>query len=78
MTSKPFQVTNLTKNSSSITARYGHCSLVSGYKMYIYGGKGNDGSYLNDLWEYNWNLKSWSKIGNTIASYKKCSMAYFN
>ncbi|KAJ5071890.1 hypothetical protein M0811_09789 [Anaeramoeba ignava] len=61
-------------------ARWGHKKCVSNDRMYVFGGHGKN-SYLNDLWEYNFEANEWKQIkGNgdippnrsdhTIVSYK--------
>ena len=47
-------------------ARYQHCAvIVSGYKLYIYGGLNSNDTILNDLWLYDSIGISWSKLGSS-------------
>lgn len=47
--------------------RYGHCAAVIDYKIYIFGGKGENGLMLNDLWCLDVESWSWELMPSTSA-----------
>jgi N-acetylneuraminic acid mutarotase len=42
--------------------RIGHASCIVGDYLYIFGGKGLDDKYLNDIWRFSFQNKKWEEI----------------
>lgn len=61
--------------------RAGHCSVLIGDLLYLFGGKDEDNKKLNDLWQFNITMKSWKKIrawGTFPQCRSGCTMNYYN
>ena len=55
----------LSENWDSPKKRKNHCSMVFNNRILIFGGKGDDGTYLNDVWSFDIDLNTWNFIVTT-------------
>lgn len=53
---------SLTQNWDSPPGRKNHCSFVINEKIWVFGGKADNGEYLNDVWEYDLMKIRWNQI----------------
>jgi len=70
-----------TQKTSGATARYSHSTIYYNNGTYdlmiVYGGTYN-GSDLNDIWEYNINVDSWTQKTSGATARETTSMIYYN
>lgn len=57
-----WQKVKLSDNAKRPCARSGHSAVVHNGVMYIFGGKAENSIKLNDLWGFNLQTQTWSKI----------------
>lgn len=50
------------KGNNIPPTRSSHCAGYYGSSMFIYGGEDEDHAKLEDIWEFNFDSKSWSKL----------------
>lgn len=50
------------KSTGQPSARINHSSLIFDKKLYVFGGKSSDGTFLNDMWSFDLESNAWAKI----------------
>jgi hypothetical protein len=58
--------------------RYWHCSIVYKDVLYIYGGVGQSGQILQDLWVFNFTTLQWSLLAISNFTINHCKLAINN
>jgi hypothetical protein len=62
------------ENQLAPEPRYSHCALADADALYTYGGVGQIGEILDDLWMFNATTLEWKLISNSSFATSNCNL----